>query len=1842
MKQNLNLALNAVPGRGASVDDSRRCKELGTALVVEQAQRQVQTFFDELKNGTLNYRTVASLGGQIAQEYRGRCILELLQNAHDALAKAGPGEPRRITFVLRTSPEPELLIGNSGGPFQAEDFAGICQLGQSPKDPNESVGNKGLGFRSVLEVCTCPEVWSTAPPGGSTSFVFQFDPAVSDVVADAAHELEDQGLAARSPFDPARSLVDWSQEQLGQYRERLSSKGLDAAREARAFLSPYLVPLPIEGTQPEVERLLQTGHVTVVRLRLDGGRTGDIADAVQSVRDQLTRLDARSTIFLPHLEVLVIEIDGVRRTLERLVDSDETFSTGARTRQQQLLVGRDGPGPGEQSTCQFRVWTRAIGGDEDPGQAERLRLAVEHLPNRWPEVRRVTLGVAVEDAPAAEDGVFVIFLPTEMTTGTGAHINAPFYGSLDRRQINFDDPYNKLLLECVLDLCLDVATGLVSAPAEGWRARAVVDLLASTETVGGKPWRLVDRVSARAGERGLRLVDMELVLCDEGWSGPADARLMPDIPENTAVTPCEWREHAEFDVVSAALDGRRTAVRELLTTLGGSLTPTPREWRATLEQMASQVQSGALDVTWDGFLESLVAALPAALLSTPKSGAADPLGAARFLPTQDGRLISAADTAKLFFQPVRGADDAADLVGDVPRSLERRVAFLHPDVRTQEGPQRRNTAVQRFLDERFARGFRREDLLRDVVVAALPPLPAQHGSPDGDLCRELFSWTLKLLGRDEPETLVPLLKRLPVACHGGWFAMSDTVFGPGWAGHLGEHLWLLADELPEDAAARVRRAALLPPEDARWGLPVQDRAALFHRAGVVDGLRLESTPEVRFHTSGYGRHELPAKLPVGTPPTAWNAWRTAVHAEAKPYYDGWFEYGLTGIDLLPELHHIDELSTPARDALSRLLLASLEHWPRGWEFATITKIDGNAWSRRITSPLKYWMATLPWLSDKSTVERPVSGRWLVPESLLLGQPDRFAHLDPLALTLARELQAEPDLKAALCRLGLNVYPVEDDKTGPALLDALAASWRGRRVPPRRFDVFLGQVRDGWRHLDPAKGLPKSFLVRTGRRSFSALAREELAEVYLPDNRDRTRSLREHGKHILEMHAADASRMAEPILESTGIRRASALDERFLVDGVRWTGAVDGAVPLDETGYAWLPAVILTVAAHGGVRPAGAATKAWRDAADALRRAHVLECESIAVQLVDEEDVVASSEPEAQWLPGDVLAIRRDTELAYESLAPAAQAMLGRQDLVKDLRLVLGALAGHAEPTPQQIESAVERAEIDAQALADVRHQWAGTTSVLVDRIRPVLTLLDIPGDGLDAAATDVERLTEWLSSNLAQWPVAEVLSAARQSRDDRAMGEAAWRALGEVAQLPAWNRALAALGERYAGVENRGVQEQVAAHLDAATSLLRAFARHAALEADQPEMFHEVEAVTQSFEVPDDWATRWWDVPLEAVLDALRARYAEVVGDALVGLLDGARTIANLRDAFHARGIQTEPNPYETASLNKDRLDSMVARLHDIHRAWAELSGADPVTSEPPKAPADLGASAYLHRWSDAELVNRALRVLGDAAFLAACDGCATLDEIRDRLGIDPAVVDARRQERLRREREAERQRRTFNVAGAPFEVGAANYGELFEHLCGLAAPEGPCASEDEFTPLANARAGGGGSGAGGGKGGKTSHRRPPAELRELVGVVGEMHAYRFLRTQFGNDAVTRDAWVSETRLKVLPPVPGERDATSDGYGFDFKFRHRGRTWHIEVKATQGEDPQFDLGISEIEAASRLARSRSQPWRILRVGNALSDQPTFEWLPNPFQEGFRKHFRLRKGGMMVSYARKKS
>lgn len=108
-------------------------------------------------------REDVSQEAQVASDYRGRLVYELLQNADDAMA-GGATHSDRVVFVVTDS---ELWIANSGRALTDEDVQGLCGLGASSKvDPSgkrrASIGHKGLGFKSVLEVTAAPIVFSTS------------------------------------------------------------------------------------------------------------------------------------------------------------------------------------------------------------------------------------------------------------------------------------------------------------------------------------------------------------------------------------------------------------------------------------------------------------------------------------------------------------------------------------------------------------------------------------------------------------------------------------------------------------------------------------------------------------------------------------------------------------------------------------------------------------------------------------------------------------------------------------------------------------------------------------------------------------------------------------------------------------------------------------------------------------------------------------------------------------------------------------------------------------------------------------------------------------------------------------------------------------------------------------------------------------------------------------------------------------------------------------------------------------------------------------------------------------------------------------------------------------------------------------------------------------------------------------------------------------------------------------------------------------------------------------------------------------------------------------------------
>ena len=140
-----------------------------------------------------------------------------------------------------------------------------------------------------------------------------------------------------------------------------------------------------------------------------------------------------------------------------------------------------------------------------------------------------------------------------------------------------------------------------------------------------------------------------------------------------------------------------------------------------------------------------------------------------------------------------------------------------------------------------------------------------------------------------------------------------------------------------------------------------------------------------------------------------------------------------------------------------------------------------------------------------------------------------------------------------------------------------------------------------------------------------------------------------------------------------------------------------------------------------------------------------------------------------------------------------------------------------------------------------------------------------------------------------------------------------------------------------------------------------------------------------------------------------------------------------------------------------------------------------------------------------------------------------------------------------------------------------------------------------------------------------------PEREANLVGLLGEMFAFRVLQKKFGSDSVGAGSWRSENSCAIFPGNPAD-----DALGYDFVIIDGRRTWYIEVKASLDDPEEFALGSSEVRAALERADSRKERFRILHVRN-LRLVPEAQFLPNPFDRASKGRFDLDEAGLRVRY-----
>lgn len=1833
--------------------------------IVKATSSKIRTFLYELAEGTSNYRSLHSLTEQVEHQYHGRFLVELLQNAHDALlppAERG-GQSSRIEIALRDEGQSwALYVANDGYPFSSSNFKSLSQLGQSDKNPQESIGNKGIGFRSVLEITDSPEIYSRGCPasGRFDGYCFAFTPAVIGRLTDPVVDLFRGNDRAELPFSDL-PLVNWDGQLLAKFRNSVTQAAHDEQtlpddwlRRELTYLSPYLLPIPLEYRSglPGVADFEQRGFVTVIRFPLRGG------DAVALVQRKMEELGSRALLFLEKVSVLVIDGGDGRRELNRA----EAERHGSRLRGREVTIAERSNDQAER----YWSWTRRIAIANAP---EPVRAALQQLPGKWPELNDAAVSLAVRVGEQPERGTLSIFLPTPIDSGCGAHVNAPFFGDMSRTLIdlgNGDEQvssnaavYNGFLLWAAAQLAVEAIGGEL-AGRQLEEARATVDLLGPWAP-GQLPtarWRSLIGEAAR--DAGIDVANVGWFLSDRGWTTLRDTSLLHDIGDARVLTTNALRTHAVFPAYVEGLSSRHTLIENLSQAHDIGWFPSPADLADTVEFIAIE-QHARSGTDWNAFwteVESLFEGDVSALIGK------------RVLCCSDGELHAAGRGCTVFFNPRQGSgDDEDDVDGDnglrdIPSALRPFIAFLAEGIQVYEERNGRlhQTRVRKLLEGGLVSRFRREDILSDVLVARTPPLPLPLSSPEAGLTRDILLWGLRLMRRfsERPrsERALRALSRLPVPCGGGWYPLGSTVFGAGWSGTYGDIVasYLTRVSTPEAAAARDR--LLLPPSDERWGDDAAAYRELLQLAGAFDGVRLElvtSDSWVSQCRVTRSEFQLPARPPKVLSQANWESYRESVSHQAHPaYYSG--KYVVQSFHVFPGSERYPEFDDELRLAFMDAVLASAGSWPSEWDRLQISRVEGNPDTIVLPSPLFWQLQNAAWLGLREGDElewcRPAE-RWHVP-ALELGRGRRwqFRHLRPLPGDVANRLDTDAALAGVMQRLGMPRFDPEKRSASPRLLEALAAAVEKGDVP--HWDVFLGQVRSAWKAFDPAADtpFPERLLVQRAGHQLTLERPTVASSVYLPDStKSFLSALKLFDLPIVAIEPEDAKRLADRFVAAFAdtVVRASELDPIPLVEGAPWSETAPIRLR-DSARLEWVIPVVLTIAAFSGPQAQGTASKAFRRQVATFHEARLAVVGRVEIALFHgEQQVGLPVETSALWLADEhTLLLSGDTDIDTGGLSEALAQMLDRDDLEVAIRLMLSTASAH--PAPEGIRRALEQLKLKDDHYRDVREQWRGDLSQVMELVVPLLDVLR-PEAGIgDLVECDTEEgLVSTLDSiGAGLFRGTEIVEMARQAADTFDFGVKAVARFGAAVELSAWN--VARVHRGLPPLRNEEAQGTFRNHLAMAKPLLMSLLAGIAARRPGEATFTQLREALDSLVCPEALETDFWDVSFGQAVSAFSPLLEQwAATPAEIAAVAESNTVEDLSHRLIAAGVDVDFEPIAAARDNRDRLARALMELQEAGLAWALARGSPHAADWAARSERylaslsqDVDASGFTQLWTNDYVWTLLQRLPSDAEstpFWAEVAAAVSFADLVMRLGLtsDDLGSAAKRLDAAREE--ARRRSRIVTVCDKDFDASEENFTRLYSHICSAdpASNVRERRSVDlaKFSELLTREPRRFQAKGSEGPKAKAASKRLSRAMENLIGLSGEIHAFRMLQERYGTSTVSAISWISGNSIFVFPD-----NKADDSRGCDFVMTFQGRTYHVEVKSSEGEQESFTMGSSEIRLAMELAkrsRRRREVYVVLRVANALSGAPSFELLPNPYDPRYQSQFVIEEADARVRY-----
>lgn len=1760
-------------------------------VVAEESPNRIR---DHL-NRTAQFNPVLSLKAlaiQVTQEYEDRFLVELVQNAYDAQPPGSRDGEVHVLFVEESEESAVLYVANTGRPFTRADFSALTNIAQSSKSPGEGIGNKGIGFRSVLQVCEGPEVFSSDPadpdPHGFNGYCFGF--------------ADDHAVRALTPTD-------------------------EAYDEVKAAFPRHLLPVPARPDDPRLRSLREKGMATVVRLPLIG------VGAVSAARMQVLQLcEERPPIalFLDRLcriGVEVVNVAGEKRTaiLTRFVEPIELTADGlqfdwVRTAGEKFLTIR-------------RTLSAAAVRD-----AVEASIALNQLDTSWRRWNSdVDVALALRCAPHEPGEEFQTYTYLPMRTGTPlpAHVHAPFHTKMARLVLNENSAFNAFLIDSLARLAADAILRLVDEtnPAvDGLTRRlAVADLLCWDSSH-------VERLCSAIEDAGSSIDDAALVPARRGsltaWA-PLNAVRRWQASDNRVLTTQALTEVALL-IDSDLGEVRIARLAVLADELGlASLDPSDDELATWVEAVAATLGTDLRK--WNRFYEEVSHAFEG-----------------RRVHALRGRRILIDDSAELrragpwetsgtkpeptmFFPPQNLArdDDADDdsalaRLETVPKNLRRAFGFLHAEIplRVRSGSTFSQTPARALLQQAgLVENFELSTIL-DHLRRLL------QNSSSETTYRQALKWVFdqERSSRAEIAGLARYRLRVPTAA-GTWIEADTAVFSPEWQTPRSDVLSRLIERArgSSDWVEMLAQRLVLGPDSWPFAIGNRDRFRDFlKRCGVQDGLHpapLRSTTPVRMHGNRF--HPLNIAIRYALPEA--EEWISMVTSSGV----GWVaehpetDYTATSpLWVVPGQEALAHFDSSTRALFARAIIDSLLDWPAESFAYTFErkaphharKPDPRSWP----SPARCLLERASWFPMADANRRDdiyftrLADGWTFDEQLT-DQAPPFARLAPAAHR--RRISNDPELLRRLEALGLRVW--NHPASAEARLVELAQLVESGDIETPEAARLKRATREAWSHLAAASISPinlKCPLVVTRGSNLSHAPRttDHPETVYVVDQVDGfvARVLSATNLPVLVGEPADGARIATLLTDRSdlAVSRTSSVRAEVSLDGreVR-PGPATGLQVLDQFDH-WFGRLALAVLSVRQTALRSITDRVIREAETKLRRLRIVTGNEIGV-LVDGQRVQSNARLEECVHLDDAeypLIVLRSSELEIPSwkatiaIADDLAELLGHDQLAAELRSAAHALQADLgewrEPTSEELARALRES---ADSVEEVLRSLRSSTEHVKTLITPFVAVYsDLPTAMRfeESRVRDFDELSAATEKAVGAERASFLLSEASNSESI----EELWRRTSS--DLGTLNVALRALG--------RPLLHFLEAHALATRQYVDA--HRAEILTDVRGRFHAVFTVGGDLRQYAAFRDLRLISPDPTWLEHCSEPTPEMLSSHVAAWLNGLGPVADFQvDLLEVDTVRQG---------NLGHVDQWLPSIESTIRAWANHT-----------------AAAIPNAWNETHGIRDSLNSTGCLDFeLLDIKALLTwlsrlghwpegmpesLDRTQLGLTADDFSAAAARRDDVARDRRRLRTELTFG--DRTYDVSTDELLLLVNEVEGAisdglaSTPPKPLTLASLPTSRSRQR-----DTEPNGLGSPIHQRKPSADQATAIGLLGEAIAYKWLQRNFPE--TNPDSWVSGNRQRRLGGPEGD-----DHLGYDFRVMHAGQVLFFEVKATTSDAFEFDIGESEVRAA-RAARKGT--YKIIFIRSILdSASQELLLLSNPFEPSSAGQFRQINQGMRLRF-----